>query len=343
MRSALVLLLAGCALPAWAEDSEWLTAKATATPTPQDGGPPSFIVGRPFRLDIEAAHPKGGIALLPEKLELPESLAERTESRRHLRREEPGEEIDRYELELIAFEAGDIDIPSLRLAFGSTVAATKRIPIVVVSGLAEDEQQVASSTRPEALAALEQSAAQNPAPRQVPIPDYRPLIWGGVALGLTLLAAALWAWRRRRARAPALAAPAPPPRPAHELALERLAALARVERASDQQQKLFWVELSEVLRGYVGGRYGFDSIELTVAELLEVLEGLETPGLDRTRLKDLLVVADLAKFAKLVTPDEDCRSSLDAAVGLVEHSRPRPPPAPIDGAGQGSEAPRSTP
>lgn len=341
MRSVFALALAACALPAWAEDAEWLTAKASATPTAQDGGPPSFVVGRPFRVDIEAAHPKGGIALLPEKLELPDSLAERTENRRHLRREEPGEEIDRYELELIAFEAGDIDVPSLRLAFGSTVAATKPIPIVVVSGLPEDEQAVASSTRPEALAALEQSAAQNPAPRQVPIPDYRLLIWGGIALGLALLAAGLVAWRRRRALAPRPAQPAPPPRPAHEVALERLAALARVERASDQQQKAFWVELSEVLRGYVGGRYGFDSIELTVAELLEVLQSQKTPGLDRARLKDLLVVADLAKFAKLVTPDEDCRSSLDAAVGIVEGSRP--PPAPTEGPGLEPEPPRSTP
>jgi len=342
MRHALLLLLAAVALPASAEDGEWLNAKATATPTAEDGGAPSFVVGRPFRLDVEAAHPKGGVALLPEKLDLPDSLAERSESRRHLRRVEPGEEIDRYELELIAFEAGDIDIPSLRLAFGSTVAATKVIPIVVVSGLAADEQQVASSTRPEALAALEQSAAQNPAPRQVPIPDYRPLIWGGVALGLLALGAALWAWRRRRALAPTPAKPAPPPRPAHELALERLAALSRVDRASDELQKAFWVELSEVLRGYVGGRYGFDSIELTVAELLEVLEGMKTPGLDQARLKNLLVVADLAKFAKLVTPDEDCQRSLESAVGIVEGSRP--PSEPPPGAERApAEAPRSAP
>ena len=323
--SAALLFLA-LAIPAGAEPTEWLSAKAEVPPPPGDGGSGSFVVGVPFRVSVEAKHNPGGIALIPEKLSLPEALAEREGARRHLRREESGEQIDRYELELIAFEPGDLSLPSIRLAFGSTVAETRPLEIHVVSGLDEDEQKVASSTLAEAIEELEKSAAQNPSPRAVNIPDYRPLYAAG-ALVLGLVGALLVrGYLRRRALRAQAAAPPPPPRPADEVALERLAVLAKTDRSGPRLQKAFWVELSEILRGYVGARFGFDSIELTVAELFDALERHPTPGLDRATLRRLLDLADLAKFAKLITPDEDCQDALHRGQGLVEATRPRPPP-----------------
>jgi len=62
-----------------------------------------------------------------------------------------------------------------------------------------------------------------------------------------------------------------PARPPHEVALERLRALrARGGFAIDHYQP-FHFEVAEVVRAYLGARYGFDSLELTTTELLDEL------------------------------------------------------------------------
>jgi hypothetical protein len=133
-------------------------------------------------------------------------------------------------------------------------------------------------------------------------------------------------------------APAPPPRPAHEVALERLEALRRAGHLDRGEHKDFYIELSEVLRAYAGGRYGFESIELTVAELIDALRLHETPGLDLLQLKRILDEADLVKFAKYLPGDVAAQTALNGAFELVERTRPRPAvePAPAAPAPAGS-------
>lgn len=281
-------------------------------------------VGEPFRVSIEARHPAGGMALLPEPLELGTALAERRSARKHERRTEDGLEVDRYSLELIAFESGPQTLPAIPLAFGSTQAATRPIELVIASGLAEDEQAVAGATIAEALAELEQMAAANPNPRAIEVRDLRP-VWviGGLLL-LGLFGAALFTWLRRREKRVVPPPPPPPPRPAGEVALERLEALQRAAYLSRGEHKSFHVELSEILRGYTGARWGFDSLELTTAELMLELDARSTPGLDRARLREILVLTDLVKFAKLQPAIEESERALAASFELVRSTAPRP-------------------
>ena len=281
----------------------------------------SVGVGEPFWLSIEARHAKGRIALLPQSIDLGDKLGERPSARMHQRSTIGQEEIDRYRLELIAFEPGEITVPAIPLAVGSTTAKTAELLVSVQSGFSENEAKVASSTLAQAMPELESMAAPDPATEAIVGPDYT-LLW---VLGIAALVAVigLVAWKviqNRRAR-PVEAPPPPPPRPAHEVAMERLAALEAEGHPKEDALKEFFTAISEILREYAGGRYRFDSLELTVDELMEAIERKETPGLDRTRLRNLLVRADLVKFAKYRPTREEAVEVFAASKAIVEATK----------------------
>lgn len=285
-------------------------------------GKESVGLGEPFRLIIEARHPPGGIALLPETVDVGANLVERVEARRHERRRDGSDEVDQYTLELLSFETGDQTIAPIRMALGSTVADTPALGVFVASGFTADEEPVATSTQPQAMAALEQMAAQNPNPSTLFVEDTSLLQWlFGLLAAAVILYLAYRAWRRRGTR-PARPPPPPPPRPAHEVALEALAALRQSPHLSDGDFKAFYTELSTVLRRYLGDRYGFESLEMTFDELTDALSVRSTPGLDDPVLRHLLTLSDQVKFAKFVPKKEEGLDALNQAERLVTATKP---------------------
>ena len=90
-----------------------------------------------------------------------------------------------------------------------------------------------------------------------------------------LLAAALGALLTmlivRRLRARRGERPGPPPRPAHEVALERLDRLGAYGFLENADNRPFYFAVSEIIREYLGGRFGFDSLEMTTDELVAEL------------------------------------------------------------------------
>lgn len=125
------------------------------------------------------------------------------------------------------------------------------------------------------------------------------LLW---PLGL-LLAAAVVAWAVRRwmrRRADVAEAPAPAPAlPPHVEALEALEALAAKKLWHNGHAKQFHTELTDILRTYVGRRYGVAAMEMTSDELLGALHGLaEMQQSSLDGLRQILTLADLVKFAK---------------------------------------------
>jgi hypothetical protein len=340
MKALAALLVAATALaaptPGAASGSgPGLEVKAELVLPPRDGGEPAARVGEPIRLIVSARHAPGDIAILSEELGLPEAIGERKAARVHRRSTETpatGEaaELDRYELEVIPFEAGELQIPKIALALGSTTAYTAALPLTVETGLKSDEALVASSTQAAAIAELDKLAAPDPPPRAISVPDYTlaAVLGGVVALAALALIARSVLSRKRIARASE--PPPPPPRPAHELALERLAALERAGHVERGAFKEYYVELSEILRSYAGGRYGFESVELTVPELMDSLRARHTPGLDLALLDRILREADLVKFAKYQPPELEAKSAMNHAQSIVECTRPASTPPPTD-------------
>ena len=326
MRSAIGLIAALAAavpLPAAAQDDAGLSVSARLA---LEDNIEAVPLGAPFTLIIEARHPPGGIALLPETVDVGANIIERAEARRHERRRDGDEEVDVYTLELLAFEPGDLTIPPISLAIGETTAATKGLGIFVLSGFTDEEQPIASSTDAQALGALEQMAAANPAPRTVFVEDNSVLtaLFFVILLGI-LAYLGYRLWRRRRER-PEPEPPPPPPRPAHDVALESLQALRGSPLLSRGDFKGFYTELSVILRRYIGDRYDFESLELTFDELMTSLEPRYTPGLEEPVLRHLLTLSDQVKFAKFVPRKEEGFDALNQAERLVNATTPTPAP-----------------
>jgi hypothetical protein len=120
------------------------------------------------------------------------------------------------------------------------------------------------------------------------------LLW---LLGLLVLAGLLlWIFRRRIQQA---LAPRPvPPRPAHEVALERLAALQRQHYGQTMAAKAYYSELSDILRRYLAGRYALDIMDCTTVELLKELKASSGPRALFPAIREVLETSDLVKFAK---------------------------------------------
>ena len=122
------------------------------------------------------------------------------------------------------------------------------------------------------------------------------------------------------------ARPGPPPRPAHEIALERLDRLGAYGFLENADNRPFYFAVSEVIRDYLGGRYGFDSLELTTDELLR---RAPTPCGARAgvlgEIEGWLSACDLVKFAKISPSAAEARGALESAIRIVEATRPRRP------------------
>ncbi len=141
------------------------------------------------------------------------------------------------------------------------------------------------------------------------------LVWGLSLVGAAAAAALLTlvALRVLRSRL-AAAVPPPPPRPANEVALDKLAALEAAELTPEAR----YAATADILREYLGGRYGFDGLEMTTGELRRALVGADLKDVTPTQIEVALGEADLVKFARLSPSDAEARGLAPEVRRIVE-------------------------
>ncbi len=176
------------------------------------------------------------------------------------------------------------------------------------------------------LIANEPNAELKPAtkPHSIEQPDYT-LVWiGGVLLAMLvggLLAWLLSRWWRRRDQP---AAPPPPAVPPWEIAARDLRDLERTrEKMIAGGETDAWVDrVSDVVRKYLGARFGFDGLESTTDEISIALHRAVLVGIDGDDATRFLSGCDLVKFAQAPLAEEASRELITNAFRLVEQSRP---------------------
>lgn len=268
-------------------------------------------VGDPLTVVVTAVTRRGVPVNLPAQLELgPFALLERHESEStqadgRLRRQ--------FRLQVAAYETGELTLPALGLTYiapdGSVLTIdTEPVPITIKSLIANEPEPELKPNAP---------------PVSVLQPN-RLLI--GLLLGL--LVAALGAlvgvalWRRWRARPQVRATP--PPRPPHEVALERLDRLGAAGFLEHADYRPFYFTLSEIVRDYVGARFGFDALELTTEELVVALRARLSSAALMAELEGWLAGCDLVKFAKVSPSAAEARGAFETALRIVSITRPLP-------------------
>ena len=65
-----------------------------------------------------------------------------------------------------------------------------------------------------------------------------------------------------------------------------------------ERYKEFYTQLTDVLRRYINERYGINSLEMTSGEILSIIRIKTEEDSIYENLKQVLIVADLVKFAK---------------------------------------------
>ncbi len=118
-------------------------------------------------------------------------------------------------------------------------------------------------------------------------------------------------------------------RPAEEVALEKLDKIKAEKIWQQGRQKDYYTELTDVVREYIARRFEITAEEKTSDEILRELKPLLQEQKELyTRLKDMLRLADLVKFAKWnALPDEN-EISLLSAYQFVRDTTPTPPEDP---------------
>ncbi|MBN1351310.1 hypothetical protein JXJ21_17965 [candidate division KSB1 bacterium] len=112
-----------------------------------------------------------------------------------------------------------------------------------------------------------------------------------------------------------------PPRPPHEVALEALDNLRQSGYLAEGNVKEYYIQLSDIIRRYIEGRYFIIALEMTTQQLIDNLnqDRVESEVVDT--VQDLLTVCDMVKFAKFIPKSEATEIATSTAYDLVQKTK----------------------
>ncbi|HEX3851371.1 MAG TPA: hypothetical protein VHW01_10425 [Polyangiaceae bacterium] len=167
------------------------------------------------------------------------------------------------------------------------------------------------------------ASVPNPAPKGNPAARRQLEIWTAakhvafaalVALIVGALAALLISrWLRRPKKLP----PPPPPRPPWDVALEALHDIRHAGLTGEGRFAEVFDRVSDVLRRYLGDRYGYDGLESTTREALGSLCQITPQIEDLSGIETFMRDADLVKFARLTPSEGECIDLMARAENIV--------------------------
>lgn len=114
----------------------------------------------------------------------------------------------------------------------------------------------------------------------------------------------------------------PPPIPAHEVALSALEELERGDLVKGGQVQEYYLQLTEIAKGYLQGRFGVPALDRTTEEIRAALlrRPREIEPLSADEVIAFLQECDLVKFARLQPPAEEADEALVQVRDMVHAS-----------------------
>ena len=86
--------------------------------------------------------------------------------------------------------------------------------------------------------------------------------------------------------------------PAHEKALQALAALQNEKLWQQGQVKIYHIQLSDIVRTYLHERFEINAHEMTSDEIIKALRHVQLQDGWKEKLSRMLILNDMVKFAK---------------------------------------------
>lgn len=128
--------------------------------------------------------------------------------------------------------------------------------------------------------------------------DNMYVVYGSLAAILIIIIIIYLIRKYRKIPAPIIEAPAPKI-PAHIIALQKLDKLKNDKLWQDGKLKLFHSTLTDILREYIENRFKIPAMEQTTDEILIGFRSAAVDEESKSKLTQVLLLADLVKFAKL--------------------------------------------
>lgn len=159
--------------------------------------------------------------------------------------------------------------------------------------------------------------------------------WGWVVfplLAILLIGGLIYYWRKRAKNKPAVVV-VKPVIPIHILALNQLNELRDKKLWQQDQVKQYYSELSDVIREYLEKRYVIKTQEKTTEEIFAGLKHADITADNKSTLQQLLVLADLVKFAKEKPLAIENEQSIEQAITFVLNTQKAEKPVSTEGKG----------
>ena len=148
-----------------------------------------------------------------------------------------------------------------------------------------------------------------------------PPNWFLYILALCLLIAAIillvFFYVRRRAKSIDLQPEVVPQRQPHETAYEQLKRIEEMNLVAQGEMKIYYTEISLVIRQYIAARYHIPALEMTTQELLDRLQPENIPI---ELVSHFLTNCDLVKFARYSPMKPEAHERMEEARRIVDET-----------------------
>lgn len=185
---------------------------------------------------------------------------------------------------------------------------------------------------------LDPKVKPNPPPRPQR-EDWPAARYAAIAVPIAIVLMVLGAWLYRMFQRRPKVEPEKPKIPPWVLALRELDEIRHSDLLADGKTGDYFDRVSDAVRRYLGGRYGFEAteqgyngLETTTGEMLELLRRVRPPVTELPRIQEFLDECDLVKFANLEPTREMCLTALTRGEVIVQRTIPAMTPATVEAA-----------
>lgn len=190
---------------------------------------------------------------------------------------------------LTSFDSGFYSIPSFRFAYQkpndtSTLFAETEASLLNVLTIPVDTTKNIKDIKP-------------PISAPITFTEILPWLGGGIIL-IAIIFLVIYFLKRRKKKLPLIRLPQKPPTPPHIVALETLESLKSRKLWQNGQFKEYHTAITDIIRKYIEERYNIGAIEMTSDEILSSFNSALINDSSMEKLRQVLLIADLVKFAK---------------------------------------------
>ena len=146
-------------------------------------------------------------------------------------------------------------------------------------------------------------------------------------LGLAVIGGILflvWYIIKRRQNRPLFVPKPKPALPPDQMALQKFEELRLAKVWQQGKLKAYYTEMTDIAREYFEGRYHFEAMEMTSDEILQTLRNNKVNEEDYGKMKNVLQLADLVKFAKAHPTPLENDVCLNHCIDFVKETKPVP-------------------